>query len=538
MPETTTLAAEQQTLRIPATVKELVEALIFAAEEPLTLQQIKTLFGESAQEGERRDIEESEVEAVLALLNDEFLQSNKPYRIVKIAGGYQFATTEEYATWIGKLHREQGRRKLSQSSLETLAIIAYRQPVTRPDIESIRGVDCDYVLGTLLEKKLITVVGRAQTPGRPLLYGTTQYFLKHFGLNEITDLPRPREIAELLSDARYETERRMLEAQEQADKSKKEEEDFKSRLPHIPKKKAEMDDSAAIVPRKQSRSLSVKKKNEDPESTALEQRESTGTEQVISSHATSQDVDQQPAASVEPASGIGRVADDATANDQPAIDVPLNLSPVNLSLEVEEATPAIGVHSEVPQQDVLGEKEEGLQEPEYEPLVEPVVEDGDVIVAELQMTEPDHVPALQVTEIGEETDGTEVDEEQRAIHQQEEELIPVDPQREALPEEPVLPETLMEEERPELIGEVEKLETLSLDTDPSVETPQSAPTTGEVPSPQLPEIILPPVGAADATHEAAPPSFAPIDDEAREPTKSRWQQLKETIQGFFKKVFG
>lgn len=265
MPETTTLVSQRQSLSLPAGVKELIEALIFAAEEPLTLEQIKAILRESSEEGDPRSLQENEIETIISILNDEYQQSHRPYRIIRIAGGYQFATTVDYAEWIGKLHKEQGRRKLSQSSLETLAIIAYRQPITRPDIEAIRGVDCDYVLGTLLEKKLITIVGRAPTPGRPLLYGTTQQFLKHFGLSDISDLPRPREIEELLADARYETERRMLEAQEQAEKAKKEEEDFKSRLPHIPKKKPDLDDSATIVPKRPGRSLTVKKAEETQE---------------------------------------------------------------------------------------------------------------------------------------------------------------------------------------------------------------------------------------------------------------------------------
>ncbi|HEY5615208.1 MAG TPA: SMC-Scp complex subunit ScpB, partial [Bacteroidota bacterium] len=256
MPETT-VVTEHKSMSIPVSVKELLEALIFAASEPLTVKQLKNILQEAEHAGELS------VEAVIETLNEEYQQTSKPFRIIRIAGGYQFATMPEYAEWVGKLYKEQGRRKLSQSSLETLAIIAYRQPITRPDIEAIRGVDCDYVLGTLLEKKLVTISGRAPTPGRPLLYGTTDMFLKHFGLNDITDLPKPREIEELLADSRYETERRMLEAQEQAEKEKKEEEDFKSRLPHIPKKKPDMDDPVEILHKKSGMDLTIKKEDAD-----------------------------------------------------------------------------------------------------------------------------------------------------------------------------------------------------------------------------------------------------------------------------------
>ncbi len=164
----------------------------------------------------------------------------------------------DYSGWLGKLYKEQGRRKLSQSSVETLAIVAYKQPITKAEIEKIRGVNCDYVLKSLLEKELLTVTGRAVSVGRPLLYGTTKEFLKHFGLNDITDLPRPREIEEILGESQFETERRMLEAQAGAEQVKKEQEDFKSRLPHIPKKKTDLDEKEVeIIPQKKMRQIRI-----------------------------------------------------------------------------------------------------------------------------------------------------------------------------------------------------------------------------------------------------------------------------------------
>lgn len=258
-----TTTNETMILRIPATVKSLIEALIFAADEPLTVKQLKAIYEQQNPGGEERHIEQAEIQQVVQALNDEYQRSEKPYRIIAIAGGYQFATMQEYAEWIGRLYKEQSRRRLSQSSLETLSIVAYKQPVSKPEIEAIRGVNCDYVLHTLLEKELVTIVGRAETVGRPLLYGTTREFLKHFGLNDVTDLPRPREIEEILGESQFETERRMLEAQEGADQTKKEEEDFKSRLPHIPKKKVEMDETVQIIPRKKSRELHLRPREEE-----------------------------------------------------------------------------------------------------------------------------------------------------------------------------------------------------------------------------------------------------------------------------------
>lgn len=242
-------AAEQtQALPVPSTLKSLIEALLFAAAEPLSIRQMKALYEYSAPagSGEERKLEADAIRAMLSDLNAEYKKDGRPYRIIGIAGGYQFATLKEYADWVGKLRREQSRKKLSQSGVETLAIIAYKQPITKAEVESIRGVNCDYVLKTLLEKELVRVTGRAETVGRPLLYGTTRDFLVHFGLNEITDLPRPREIEEILGETQFETERRMLDAQQAAEEQKVEEE-FKSRLPHIPKRRPELDASQVEI---------------------------------------------------------------------------------------------------------------------------------------------------------------------------------------------------------------------------------------------------------------------------------------------------
>jgi segregation and condensation protein B len=241
MQEQTTI--EKTELKIPTTLKALVEALIFAAQEPLSINQIRVIYqGDDARNNGSKQIEPETIRQCIADLNIEYERNDRPYRIVQIAGGYQFATLSDYAEWLGKLYKEQGRRKLSQSGVETLSIVAYKQPVTKAEIEKIRGVNCDYVIKTLLEKELLTVTGRAESVGRPLLYGTTKEFLKHFGLNDITDLPRPREIEEILGESQFETERRMLEAQEGAELMKKEQEDFKSRLPHIPKKKSDLEE--------------------------------------------------------------------------------------------------------------------------------------------------------------------------------------------------------------------------------------------------------------------------------------------------------
>jgi segregation and condensation protein B len=193
-------------------LKSIVEALIFAADEPVTLKVLDAIFNEIAGEGQPVRVPVEEIRNAIAELNDEYNQQRRPYRIIQVGGGFQFATRPEYAEWVGKLYKEKGKRKLSHSALETLAIIAYRQPVTKPEVEAIRGVNADYVLRTLLERGLVTITGRASTVGRPLLYGTTKEFLKHFGINDLADLPKPRELEEIMAEHNLETDRQVLEA--------------------------------------------------------------------------------------------------------------------------------------------------------------------------------------------------------------------------------------------------------------------------------------------------------------------------------------
>jgi segregation and condensation protein B len=496
MEDTTTMPVVQ-TLEIPASVKQLVEALIFAAGEPLSAKQIKEIYESSSREGEERRIEGDEVDQIVNELNDEFQQSAKAYRIIRIGGGYQFATLAEYAEWIGKLNKEQGRRKLSQSSLESLSIIAYRQPISKPEIEAIRGVNCDYVLKTLLEKDLVTIVGRAPTPGRPLLYGTTKQFLMHFGLNDIADLPKPREIEELLGDSRYETERRMMEAQEQAaaETAKKEEEEFKSRLPHIPKKKPELDGDVTIVPRKRSRAINVRQKDGE---------ETSGQEQLPLSESP-----------VEHPTSAG-------------IDLEERASPVPPT-ESSENPPYVRL---IPESIEVG------KEPELDERA-----DEEVVEALSQSTESLKETAAEIVEEGE---GDSVIETQ-AIAGTDQAL-----------DQPETPTSVLEEEKPQmhdvaLIGGPRN-DALLLGSFPAVESegesqqssaPEETPRVEPVMESSEPQSV---VGVPrDETHTSAPLAPTSTADitlatvtEDSLPTKqrSRWQTWKEKIQGFIKKVFG
>jgi len=173
--------------------------MIFASEEEITSKQIKDIIDKSGLRVSVNEIEES----VMAL-NEEYKQNSKPFEILRIAGGYTFATKKEYGRFIGRLFEDKQKKKLSPSALETLSIIAYKQPITRSEIEFIRGVNVDYIVNSLLEKELITIIGRAETPGRPILYGSTKTFLKVLGLNALEDLPKLKEINEILKNEEIE----------------------------------------------------------------------------------------------------------------------------------------------------------------------------------------------------------------------------------------------------------------------------------------------------------------------------------------------
>ena len=176
----------------------VIEALIFSSDEPISGKEI--LKSIKAIDGEDVDINENGIENAIENLNEFYQMNQISFKIHKIAEGYVFGTRNEYSKYLGYLSSEKSKRKLSQAALETLAIIAYKQPVSKPELETIRGVNSDYILNTLLEKKLITITGRAETVGRPLLYGTTPEFLKYFGLYKLSDLPKPREIEEIMQD--------------------------------------------------------------------------------------------------------------------------------------------------------------------------------------------------------------------------------------------------------------------------------------------------------------------------------------------------
>jgi segregation and condensation protein B len=168
-----------------------VEALIFASEQGIRAEEI--LF--CLQAAVDANIEEPEVLNIITAIQQKYLQGNLAIELVKLNNGYQFLTKKAYHTVVSQLQLQRSKKKLSQAALETLAIIAYRQPVTKLEIEQIRGVNCDYSIQKLLEKELISIAGKADTVGRPLLYATSNQFADYMGINHISELPAMAELS-------------------------------------------------------------------------------------------------------------------------------------------------------------------------------------------------------------------------------------------------------------------------------------------------------------------------------------------------------
>jgi len=178
-------------------LSSVIESLIFTSPEPISEERICEIIAKGE---ESLGLETDAIEPFVEKLNQRYEENGLSFRIDFVAGGYTFSTKKRYEPWLSIFQHENAYRKLSQPAIETLAIVAYKQPVTKPEVDDIRGVDSGYILRQLLEKVLIEVSGRLDAPGKPLLYRTTKHFLKHFGINSIDELPKPREIEEILKD--------------------------------------------------------------------------------------------------------------------------------------------------------------------------------------------------------------------------------------------------------------------------------------------------------------------------------------------------
>lgn len=169
-------------------LKGILEALLFVTAEPIPVTRFLALLGA---------VTKQEVDQALASLSHDYEQEGRGLQLAEVAGGYRIVTKAEFAPWLKRLEKVKAPSKLSRSALESLAIIAYKQPIVRGEVEQIRGVETSGVIRTLLERKLVRIVGRKEEPGRPIMYGTTKVFLEHFGLRDLSQLPPLREFKEL-----------------------------------------------------------------------------------------------------------------------------------------------------------------------------------------------------------------------------------------------------------------------------------------------------------------------------------------------------
>lgn len=176
--------------KIDVTIKSIIESILFAASEPISLKQFQHAIP---------NVNLRVIRKTLVQLTDDYQKMDRSFHLIEIANGYQICTRPEYSEWIRKFYIQQVRVTLSPSALETLAIVAYKQPVTRSDVATIRGVNSDSVINALVEKDLVCVSGRKEGAGRSLLFSTTDTFLQQFGLKDHTELPSLEEIDQLLS---------------------------------------------------------------------------------------------------------------------------------------------------------------------------------------------------------------------------------------------------------------------------------------------------------------------------------------------------
>ncbi len=169
-------------------LKSAIEALLFISGSPLSADRLKALFEEASPE---------QIEAQLAQLRQDYEERGAGIMVAEVAGGYQLATRPENAAWIRKFRTVKTSTRLSRPALETLAIVAYKQPITRAEVETIRGVNIGGIMRNLMERRLVKIVGKKDVPGKPMLYGTTQDFLQYFGLKDLSSLPTLKEFQEL-----------------------------------------------------------------------------------------------------------------------------------------------------------------------------------------------------------------------------------------------------------------------------------------------------------------------------------------------------
>jgi len=188
-----------------------IEALIFCAPKPIQKKEIRNCLNEMFE----ADVPMKDIDNALEQLQEKFSNDQFSFEVIKSGGGYQLLTKPAYQASIGILLKQQSKKRLSTSALETLSIIAYKQPVTKSEIEQIRGVNCDYTVQKLLEKELVEIKGKAETIGRPMLYGTSDRFMDYFGINDIKELPTPKDFATPENEIGTQAEETVIEKEEE-----------------------------------------------------------------------------------------------------------------------------------------------------------------------------------------------------------------------------------------------------------------------------------------------------------------------------------
>ncbi|MBS1488903.1 MAG: SMC-Scp complex subunit ScpB [Bacteroidetes bacterium] len=168
-----------------------IEALVFCSPAPTKLADLKACLSEMF----NADLPEEDIANALKHIEEKFQTEEYSFQLYKAGGGYQFLTKPAYQASIGIMLKQQSKKRLSISAMETLSIIAYKQPISKPEVENIRGVNCDYAIQKLLDKGLIEIQGKAETIGRPMLYGTSPKFMEYFGINDINELPTPKDFS-------------------------------------------------------------------------------------------------------------------------------------------------------------------------------------------------------------------------------------------------------------------------------------------------------------------------------------------------------
>jgi segregation and condensation protein B len=174
-------------------LKSHIEALIFAAPQPIPIAELVAVLQEVFQS----EIDKTTVRNAISASMEQYKSMDFPFEIIEIAGGFQFLTKGAFHNSVAIHLKQTTKKRLSQSTLETLAIVAYKQPVSKSELEQIRGVDCNYAMQKLLEKELVAITGRSDGPGRPLLYGTSDKFMDYLGIKSLQDLPKPKDFKEI-----------------------------------------------------------------------------------------------------------------------------------------------------------------------------------------------------------------------------------------------------------------------------------------------------------------------------------------------------